>query len=213
MAIFRSTIFTDIKKSIGNVTFTKLKGQLIAKQKIYQTANPRTALQTEQREKLSLMVRSWKSSSALGNFAIKEYDRVRTPYSQYISMNIDNATTYGALGAAIDYTKLAISKGSLEVPAGLTATIATNIVTFTYVAAGHFNANNANDIIYVAIIEPAKEFVSYKEIGLRGVDGNTTITVTGGASPDVVYGFGFALSEDMRKGSDTNVLGELTIAS
>jgi hypothetical protein len=60
MAIYSSIALGRAKKSIGNVTFLRLKGQNIAKAKIVNPTNPSTDLQVVTRNKMRNIVAAWK---------------------------------------------------------------------------------------------------------------------------------------------------------
>lgn len=89
MAIVNSIILGRAKGSIGNVSFSTQKGRVIARQKPTIVANPNTALQRNQRAKVSVSNVAW---YFIGNFVksgITQLVGYGSAFNTYVSKNAD----------------------------------------------------------------------------------------------------------------------------
>jgi hypothetical protein len=102
MAIFNSIALGTGKKSIGNVTLLKLKGQNIAKAKITATTNRKTPAQVAQRNQLTNAVKTWPFMKAFMSLIISQKRSVESLYNVYVRLFVNSVLdTVPALATAI----------------------------------------------------------------------------------------------------------------
>lgn len=92
MAIINSIAIGAAKNSIGQITYSTVKGRTIARQKPTHVANPKTPLQVTQRQKMANLVAAWRTFF----FQTKPYWTVikgyGSAYNEFVSQNMQYAS-------------------------------------------------------------------------------------------------------------------------
>jgi len=89
MAIFNSIALGNSKKSIGNVTTLKLKGQNIAKAKIVATTNRKSAGQVSQRNQMTNAVKSWPYIKSFFELLKSQVKSTESRYNAWVRLFIN----------------------------------------------------------------------------------------------------------------------------
>jgi hypothetical protein len=209
MAIIYSSIAYSGKNKIGTMVLRSVKGQLIASQYQPSVHNPKSAGQTEQRERLKVTVQSYKWVRNIIETLTVNPNKHGSKYNKYVQNNVDTATTYTNGMAAIDPHMMVLSKGSLSNIEGITYTWAAGRITFTYSGASYANQYNANDVIYGYVFMPTIEDSFIVEITTRGVNGTAEINLTGVTFTNVAYIGVAAVNFTEKQTNNSQYLGEI----
>lgn len=116
MAIFRSFLLGDVKKSVSNLTMYIAKGVSIVRSKPLNVHNPRTEKQQVQRTKMKTLVRL---VSGFGSALIVGYPSGKglvSANNRFVQDNMEAVTVGSDFTATIDYSRIVCSAGRLKVP-------------------------------------------------------------------------------------------------
>ena len=117
MAIFRSFLLGDVKKSVANLTMYIAKGVSIVRGKPLNVHNPRTEKQQVQRAKMKALVRL---VSGFGSALAVGYPLVKglvSANNRFVQDNMEAVTVGSDFTATIDYSRIVCSAaGRLKAP-------------------------------------------------------------------------------------------------
>lgn len=103
MAIINSLAIGSAKNSIGQITYSTVKGRTIGRQKPVHVANPRTPRQVAQREKMANLVAAWRAFF----FQTRPYWTVikgyGSAYNEFVSQNMQFASAVEIENGIITY--------------------------------------------------------------------------------------------------------------
>lgn len=179
MAIITSSIAYSGKNKLGTMVLKSVKGQLIASQYQPQVFNPRTVGQVNQRSKLSIIVKSYRTVRNIVESVLINPNRHGSKYNKFVQLNVEGATVFTNNEWRVRYADLLMCEGSLSPIENITQTVNAGVLTFDYQGQQYANDYTANDVIYGGIYFPEIEDSFLVEISTRGVNGTATINLTG----------------------------------
>lgn len=191
------------RNKVGTVVVKTVRGQLVLSQYQPHVLNPRSAGQTEQRERMAAIVPLWKIVNTIGEFAIQEKKNNQSRYNKFVQMNILRATSYSAGTATVNWEDLQISNGSLAPIQYIDIAFAGNTITATYNGAITAGSENGSDEIYMGLVTPEFYDSQMQFITRRDTNGSASITLTGYPKNTRGYLYVFAVNPITRKGSVT----------
>lgn len=170
MTIVESPVFSTLKKSYGTVTLYGLNGQNIMRERKVDARNPRTLPQQKQRKKFPTLVELSALVSAAAAIGFPNCPQKCSPGNYFVSLNKGAVTVNDDLEAAIDYSKLILSKGCRAVAKQIevTADAASHMLAFSITEAqGIVSHSNGDDIYYAVIIETDLQEMAMQALGER----------------------------------------------
>lgn len=105
----------DMIGRVGNHVGRKVKGRNVLSMRPSKSNKPPTELQLEHREKLRIVVQWLSRLSGVINEGFKDYDAAMSQMNAAVSLNLKKAVTAVA-PFDIDYGKVVLSKGKLDMP-------------------------------------------------------------------------------------------------
>lgn len=124
MATIQQGIYGNFSGMVGNVIGYTWKGKGVMRIRPSSVANPKTALQQQQRGKFSVVLRFVQAHIQQIRTGFKPWADNITAYNAAMSYNLKYATTGEHPNRSIDYKKVLISRGDLPVVDNLMASVA-----------------------------------------------------------------------------------------
>lgn len=116
MAIFRSFLLGDVKKSVANLTMYIAKGVSIVRGKPLNVHNPRTDKQRIQRAKMKALVGLAGGFGPALSVGYPQVPGLKSANNRFVQDNMEIVTVDDAFKATVDFSKLVCSSGHLKVP-------------------------------------------------------------------------------------------------
>ena len=209
MALFKSFLLGDVRKSVANVTmYAGANGYSIARGKRSTVRNPKTPGQLTQRAKLkALEETSWyfAPAAALGFPGRKGG---RTFYNAFVQNNMEAVTVDENYVPTVDHEKLKCAAGSLQ-NSKVTVTVneESHKVIVSQEAQTRWNAvANPTDVLHVVVYEKTGKTMIVEPCRSRQEAGSTSIAMDEGWSKENLVFYAFMLSKDKRKASNSVVV-------
>ena len=196
---------------VGNVVGAMKDGRTILR--IYQpiVANPNTAGQQLQRSKLSLVAEYLRNLANIVKLGFTPNMKYGTRWSDCIRENMRNAISVVGGAASLDYTKVSISNGNLDLPVSPSASNDANDVTIQWTDnSGVGNALASDKLIYAIRNKDKNVWMSGDSTTARSAR-SFTIAMPSAWTSDTIYIYGFFVRADGSMSSDTMYLGEIIL--
>ncbi len=116
MAIFRSFLLGDVKKSVANLTMYLAKGVSIVRSKPLDVHNPRTDKQRIQRAKMKALVGLAGGFGPALSIGYPQVVGLKSANNRFVQDNMEIVTVDDAFKATIDFSRLVCSSGHLKAP-------------------------------------------------------------------------------------------------
>ncbi len=116
MAIFRSFLLGDVKKSVANLTMYIAKGVSIVRSKPLNVHNPRTEKQRVQRAKMKALTRLVSGFGPALAVGYPSATGLVSANNRFVQDNMEAVTVGGDFTATVDYSRIVCSSGRLKVP-------------------------------------------------------------------------------------------------
>lgn len=207
MAIFKSTAFSSIRKSFGNLTTYRSKGQNIVKEKMTEIKNPRTLKQCKQRTHFPTLVDLadvFTQAIALG---LVSRPVILTAENYFAQLNKKSVTVDDKLEVTIDYSAIQISKGKRAMPEEITATLDSEKGELTVeLVAEEFVSHAADDDeFYCFVLEKMRKKAKLFKLGQRSSLTPTPLVLPGkwDFSADNLAIYVFCVSQDGKRASNS----------
>lgn len=207
MAIYSNTaIARRLKKSAGEQTFCRLKGQNVVKMKIEENTSNTPAQQRQRRvfAMMSDLAYLFEEASAIG---YPSRPIALTPVNAFMQANNEVVTVNDKDELIVDYEKIACSKGRLKIPETTVEANAENgTLTFTHVSQGNGFRRYASDRLYAVVLEKKLEETVLLELNKREESDPVVVQLDNGWSTADLCVYVFVLTEKGNKASDTEYL-------
>lgn len=207
MAIFESTLFKKLHKSVGELTFYELNGQNIIRQKAYKR-DEKSPAQLAQRAKMEAVVDlCWQVADVLAiGFPAKN---ISLSANKFVSINIKLMQPDEEYLVNYDVTKIQFSSGEL-LPPKISATVnrATGTVTFTQERQPLRPLAPDDDRVWGIVWEQDNQTVRSFPLRLRCEPGETTIALPEEAWKHPLQIYAFTVGANGKKTSTTVWLAE-----
>lgn len=196
---------------VGNVVGAMKDGRTILR--IYQpiVANPNTEGQQLQRSKLSLVAEFLRNMSAIVKLGYTPNTKYGTRWSDCIRENMRNAISVVGGAASLDYTKVVISNGNLDLPLNLTASNDANDLTFAWTDNSGVGNALATDVLVYAIKNKTKDVWMAADSNTARSTRSYTIALPSAWSGDEIYIYAFMKRADGSMSSETAYIGDIVL--
>lgn len=204
MAKFSLPFMHHLRKSMGDATFCRTKGQNVAKAKIA-TNTSKSLKQKIQRKKVQTMTELCKTFDEAIHTGFPKCKKGLTEWNVFSSINMDAIQVDDKLTVTIDYERIQVSNGNRRVVEELTVVPdAENLtLTFTHGKEDYGYGAAPTDILYVVILEKKKMRSKVFPLNARDDDSAVTITLPSGWDMASLEGYVFVLTENKKAASDS----------
>lgn len=154
MAIFRSFLLGDVKKSVANLTMYIAKGVSIVRGKPLNVHNPRTDKQQVQRARMKALVELVSGFGPALPVGYPQTTGLVSANNRFVQDNMEAVTVDEEFKATVDFSKLVCSSGHLKAPkVAVSFKEADNQFVFTQAAQQQTLTCNPADIAWVVVYE------------------------------------------------------------
>ena len=201
MALFKSFVLGDVRKSVAN-------GYSIARGKRNTIRNPRTPGQLTQRAKMKALQRTSLYFAPAAELGFPGRKAGSTFYNAFVKANMQAVAVDEEYNPTIDYEKIVCAEGSLQ-----DGTLAVSLnedqdmITITQEAQSRWSVvANPTDVLYVVVYEKTGNQMIVEPCRNRQENGVTTISLDSGWVKENLEVYAFMLSKDKRKVSNSRRL-------
>ncbi len=209
MALFKSFVLGDVRKSVANITmYAGTNGYSIARGKRNTVRNPRTPGQLTQRAKMKALQKVSLYFAPVAELGFPGRRAGTTFYNAFVKANMGAVMVDEEYNPTIDYEKIMCAEGSLQ-DGTLTVTLNEdqNMVTITQEAQSRWSVlARPTDVLYVVVYEKTSNQIIVEPCRNRQENGMTTITLDDGWVKENLEIYAFMLSKDKRKASNSRRL-------
>lgn len=204
MAIVQNPIIGRAKGSVANNTFTKWKTKNVWKSKALTVSNPQTDAQMYNRSKFSLLVHLGSILLSVIRIGFKEISKLVTTSNSFQSINmINDALVYNVDHFEVDYSKLVLSRGSLENTAIGSASATNGSATATVAWNPAPNGSQSNgDKACIVILDEENKGMSLMQVDRNAGTANITLDANA-TTGDTMHVYLFFSSADKKYQSDS----------
>ena len=209
MALFKSFLLGDVRKSVANVTmYAGANGYSIARGKRNTVRNPRTPGQLTQRAKMKALLDIslyFAPAAALGFPGRKGG---YTFYNAFVQNNMEAVTVDENYVPTVDHEKIKCAAGSLQNgKVTITVNEENHKVIISQEAQTRWNTvANPTDVLHVVVYEKTGKTMIVEPCRNRQESGSTSIAMDEGWSKENLVFYAFMLSKDKRKASNSVVV-------
>lgn len=207
MAIFRSFLLGDVKKSVANLTMYIAKGVSIVRSKPLNVHNPRTEKQLVQRAKMKALTGLVRGFGPVLPVGYPQVTGLVSASNRFVQDNMEAVTVDDGLKATVDFSKLSCSSGHLKAPkVAVSFKEADNQFVFAQTVQQQTLTCNPTDIAWVVVYEKVQDEAEAYQLKARKEGGE----VTAGLPEDWVAGncefYAFARNQGGTQASRTSYL-------
>ena len=208
MALFKSTAFSKMQKSFGNLTTCRVKGMNIVKEKVDEVTNPNTLKQQKQRKRFPTLMELAGALPEALSLGLAKRPQNNTPENYFMHLNRKAVEVTDELEKTVDYERLVLSQGNRMLPVRMSVTKDTEAGTLTFtIPQTNFKQHAApDDVFYGVVLEKGWLQSECVELGKRSEDVAYTWTMPEEWSMDELEVYVFVTSADGKKASKTRHL-------
>ena len=209
MALFKSFVLGEVRKSVANITmYAGANGYSIARGKRSTMRNSRTPGQLTQRAKMKALQVASLYFAPAAELGFPGRKAGSTFYNAFVKANMKAVTVDEEYNPTIDYEKIVCAEGSLQ-----DGTLAVSLnedqdmITITQEAQSRWSVvANPTDVLYVVVYEKTGNQMIVEPCRNRQENGVTTIGLDDGWVKENLEVYAFMLSKDKRKASNSKRL-------
>ena len=209
MALFKSFVLGEVRKSVANITmYSCANGYSFARGKISTMRNLNTPGQLAQRAKMKALQKVSLYFAPAAELGFPGRKAGSTFYNAFVKANMQAVTVDEEYNPTIDYEKIVCAEGSLQ---DGTLAVALNedqdMITITQEAQSRWSVvANPTDVLYVVVYEKTGNQMIVEPCRNRQENGVTTISLDSGWVKENLEVYAFMLSKDKRKASKSKRL-------
>ncbi|MEM6265109.1 MAG: DUF6266 family protein [Bacteroidota bacterium] len=210
MGIHDGLFSSNLRKSAGDVTFTRWKGIPVFKKRVRNVRNPQSDAQMRQRAKI-------KALSSIGSLALRAirlgFKRLasgKSEYNVFSAQNISQVTGFPDLTATVNFPALQFSQGGLIGINGLgTPAVTGNDVSISWTAPAA-TAIDANDEVVFLALRKNRANAADVITNVDKTTGTATVTLPDIQAGDEIETYAFARNPSTGEVSNTFYGGMVT---
>lgn len=202
MAIFRSTIFNEVRKKLANTVMYRLYSKGIMRSYTENIRNPQTPEQMLQRAKIRLLGDLSRRLTPIIKVGMRPLAKKQTVHNAFVQANIRQVTVDEDFNATLAAEAMLCSDGVLTQPeVGATLDTANGEVKLTHGAEEVMGLCSKDDRVYAGLFESERREALLVELGERGETANVTKILPARWNPEKVCVYVFAVSKSKRNAS------------
>ena len=132
MAIFKSTAFSKLRKSFGNLTTCRVNGMNVVREKVDEVKNPNTLKQQKQRKRFPTLMELAGALPEALSLGLAKRPQNNTPENYFMHLNRKAVEVTDELEKTVDYERLVLSQGNRMLPVRMSVTKDTEAGTLTF---------------------------------------------------------------------------------
>lgn len=208
MAIFKSTAFSKLQKSFGNLTTCRVNGMNIVREKVDEVKKPNTLKQQKQRKRFPTLVELSVIFSEAVNAGLVQRPRNNSAENYFVHLNRKAVEVTDELERVVNYEELTLSKGNRALPLRMSVEKDAEGKTLTFtIPQVNFRQHAApDDVFYAVVLEKGWLQSDFVELGRRDEEIAYTWTLPDEWSMDELEVYVFVTSADGRKASGTKYM-------
>ena len=212
MAIFRSFLLGDVKKSVANLTMYIAKGVSIVRGKPLNVHNPRTDKQRIQRARMKALVGLVGGFGPVLTVGYPQTTGLVGANNRFVQDNMEAVSVDDDFKASVDFSKLVCSSGNLKVPkVSVGIDEAGKHFVFTQQVQQQTLTCNPTDIAWVVVYEKEQHESEIYPLKARREGGEVTAELPEDWQADNCEFYAFARNQEGTRVSRTSYL-QLTTA-
>lgn len=209
MALFKSTAFSKLSKSFGNLTVCRSRGQNILKEKVSEVYNPQTIAQQMQRLRMKTLVELCGVYDPVLSLGFPRRPKKFSPDNVFVQHNQQAVTVTEDLEVTIDYKKIVVARGKRGLPeVSVALKTAERQLEFTHVSEEFYRHAADDDLLYAVVLEQSKNSVKVFSLNERKDTEPAVVTLPAAwnVEADNLTVYVFILSKDRNEASDSKCL-------
>lgn len=207
MARVQNTLIGKSSGSVGGATFSSWKGINVLKSKAVTVSNPKSQLQRNQRNRMSLLVAMFRAVSGALNIGYSKLANEMSAYNAFIKANLLEVNFSGsAPSMSLIYANLLTAKGTIGVTP-ITAVTGTNSsanVPVTWPSADEPIGSSVNDIAIAAVYNETQNVWGYAASAARSTGTTTVVMPAPVVTADVLHAYLFFRNAETTEVSDSD---------
>lgn len=196
MARVQNTLIGKSSGSVGGATMSTWKGINVLKSKAIVVANPKTQLQRNQRQRMSILVAAFRLIAGVIDVGFAKLATAKSAYNAFVQSNLIAANYTGIAPSMVyNWASLLISKGTVAIT-DITAATGTNasanvVVTYPTTALGV--GQSVGDLAYAAVYNATQDVWAVNTAGsaLRSAGTITVVLPAPAVTADVLHAYLF----------------------
>lgn len=202
MALFKSTAFSKLRKSFGNLTTCRSRGQNIVKEKVSEVFNPNTISQQVQRNRMKTLVELGGVYAQPIGLGFPKRPREYSPDNMFVQLNKEAVEVSDELKVTINYKDIIVAKGNRELPQ-VSVTLDTETSTLVFTVDQEESVRHAadDDVLYAAVLEQNLKRVKLFQVCERKTTTLESINLPAKWATDQLLVYVFMLSKDGKNAS------------
>ena len=201
MALAQNPMTGQMSGTVGNIVTSKRAKQNLVRSKAFKPRNANSEQQQKQRGGFKLIVDEYQSWGGVIELGFTEVPEGQTPYTLFMAANLPGAIDKSGVEPVIDYSKLAVSDGSLPAMIVTEVSIVAEGISISYKTPLRVpRVNETDEVVAIAKTYTGEILIDTKERGAETV-GTILIDYPGIQASDVQCCYLYARSADTSKAS------------
>ncbi|WP_251619738.1 DUF6266 family protein [Odoribacter lunatus] len=204
MAIFRSTIFDNVRQKLANTVMYRLNSQGIMRSNPGKIRNPKTPEQLAQRAKMSLLSDLSRRMAPVIKVGFKPLATKQSVYNAFVQTNDSLVAVDEDFNATLAPEQMLCSQGVLREPeVSVTWDSEAEEVVLTHAAEEVTGLSAKDDNVYVGLFEKERRESILAELGERKNDMTKQVKLPKRWSKENLCIYAFAVSKSKRNASSS----------
>lgn len=205
MAIFRSFLLGDVKKSVANLTMYIAKGVSIVRGKPLNVHNPRTEKQQVQRAKMKALVRLVSGFGPVLTMGYPSTTGLVSANNRFVQDNMETVTVDDDFNVTVDYSRIVCSAaGRLKAPkVAVSYDASGNQFVFTQSIQEQTPTCNPKDVAWAVVYEKVQDESEIYQLHTRREGGEVKADLPEDWNIDNCEFYVFARNDNGTKASRT----------
>lgn len=202
MAIFRSTIFDNVKQKLANTVMFRRYSKGIMRSNPGTIRNPKTPEQLVQRAKMSLLVDLSRRMAPVIKVGFKPLATKQSVYNAFVQANVPLVVVDGDFNATLAPEQMVCSKGVLTAPeVSATSDADSGKLVLTHAAEQIVGLCAKDDRVYAGLFEKERREAILIELGEREKEESRQVELPKRWSKENLCIYAFAVSLSKRNAS------------
>ncbi len=203
MAISQNPLTGKMSGTVGNFVTSSLGSQNIVRAKAFTTRDAKTEAQLKQRDGFKMIADLYSTLGGIPDEGFAQRSENTSAYAAFMAKNLSEAIDKSGDAAVLDYTKLQLSDGSLQLPTVKEATLTGAGITLRYQPKIKMLSNYPTDELVAVLLLKSGEAWLERQLRGEGAEVVITIEASGITAEDIQGVYLFAKRADGSKASKT----------
>lgn len=201
MAISQNPLTGKMSGTVGNFVTSSLGSQNIVRTKTFMTRDAKTEAQLKQRDGFKMVANLYSTLGGIPSEGFTQRSQNTSAYAAFMASNLSEAIDKSGETAVLDYTKVQVSEGSLQLPSVQEATLSATGIELKYLPKIKMLNNLPTDEIIAVLLLKSNEVWMERQPRGDASEASMTIEIADIALSDIQAVYVFALRADGSKSS------------